>query len=207
MKTTLLLFLCLLLGFEASAKQPKLSPDIKHADLAAVIPVIVQYEHEPNDADHQMILTMGGQLKGKLKSVKAGAYKVPGSALASIAADPNVRYVSLDRPVHAKLDYSTAAVNASVAWRSGYNGTGIGVAVIDSGTTPVGDFTDKKNRILYTQDFVYKDGKDQYGHGEHVAGIIAASGKGSNCSHCNRALKGVAPDANLINFRVLDENG
>ncbi|MGZ3732102.1 MAG: S8 family serine peptidase, partial [Bdellovibrionota bacterium] len=46
------------------------------------------------------------------------------------------------------------------------------------------------------------DVSDQYGHGTHVAGIVAANG-----SQSQGAYKGVAPNANIINLRVLDANG
>ena len=90
-----------------------------------------------------------------------------------MANDPNVAHVSVDHHVQAKLDYSTTAINAEAAWLSSFDGTGIGVAVIDSGITPVADLGGQRNRIVYSQDFVGADGKDQYGHGEHIAGIIA----------------------------------
>ncbi len=48
---------------------------------------------------------------------------------------------------------------------------------------------------------------DQFGHGQHVAGIIAASGQTSNCPNCMRSFKGIAPGVNLIDLRVLDQNG
>jgi hypothetical protein len=43
---------------------------------------------------------------------------------------------------------------------------------------------------------------DQYGHGSHVAGIIAGNGTDSS-----GLFKGVVPKAKLINFRVADQNG
>ena len=48
---------------------------------------------------------------------------------------------------------------------------------------------------------------DLYGHGTHVAGIVAGNGADSTCTTCTRTVKGIAPNANLINLRVLDENG
>ena len=48
---------------------------------------------------------------------------------------------------------------------------------------------------------------DLYGHGTHVAGIVAGNGADSICTTCTRTMKGIAPNANLINLRVLDENG
>ena len=72
------------------------------------------------------------------------------------------------------------------------------------GITPVDDLS---SRIVYSQDFVGGDGQDHYGHGEHIAGIVAANGISSSCPNCTRSLVGIAPGARLINLRALDENG
>jgi serine protease AprX len=83
----------------------------------------------------------------------------------------------------------------------GYVGTGVGVAVIDSGIVDLPDFhTGSTDRIVYQQSFVGGAPADQYGHGTHVAGILAGNGNGT-------VYQGVAYNANLINLRVLDVNG
>src|SRR5260370_131818 len=46
-----------------------------------------------------------------------------------------------------------------------------------------------------------------YGDGTNVGGIGGSTGKGSTCSNCTRTFKGVAPNVNLINLRVLSQNG
>src|SRR5207253_764168 len=85
------------------------------------------------------------------------------------------------------------------AWQQGFVGTGIGVAVIDSGINPI----DLDTRVVYSQAFGgLTDAGDYFGHGSHVAGIIANSGNVSS-----GAYKGIAPNANIINLRVLDQNG
>lgn len=201
------LFALLLLSFGADAEERKLSHDLQSIDAAATVPMIVQYVQQPADIDHQKALNLGAQFKNTFNALRGAAISLPTSSLNNLANDPNVKYVSLDRPVHAKLDYVTAAINAQAAWNSSLRGSGIGVAVIDSGISDVADLTDKKKRVIFRLDFVGMDGKDQYGHGEHVAGIIAASGKASHCSNCNRSIRGVAPDANIIDLRVLDQNG
>src|SRR5207237_10906564 len=120
----------------------------------------------------------------------------------------------------AVLRISTTAqkqVNAPVAWqRWGLDGTGIGVAVIDSGVTAVGDLywwipsnQTYGSRVVYSQNFVpgTTDTSDQYGHGTHVAGIIAGAGwfyTGSNVTH---TFKGIAPNANIMKLRGLGEQG
>ena len=89
-------------------------------------------------------------------------------------------------------------------------GTGIGVALIDSGLQGRPDLTNASNvtRVVYNQSFLpggsYSDG---YGHGTHVAGVIAGDGKKSTGSAFTRSFVGIAPEANIINLAVLDENG
>src|SRR5437660_3617656 len=51
------------------------------------------------------------------------------------------------------------------------------------------------------------DTSDLYGHGTHVAGIIAGAGWFSTGSNFTHTFKGIAPNANIINLRVLDQNG
>ena len=48
---------------------------------------------------------------------------------------------------------------------------------------------------------------DEFGHGTHIAGIIAGDGDASSGDGSFFTLKGVAPGVSLINLRVLDANG
>lgn len=86
------------------------------------------------------------------------------------------------------------------AWQAGWTGKGIGVAVLDTG---IGKHPDLKNRVLYFKDFVNGSSRayDDYGHGTHVAGILA--GEGTIC----KDYRGIAPQTNLISLKVLDKNG
>ena len=67
-----------------------------------------------------------------------------------------------------------------------------------------------QSRIVYSYNFTSDDPTDTldaYGHGTHVAGLIAGNGSNSLGPAYNRTFKGIAPNANLINLRVLDANG
>jgi subtilisin family serine protease len=88
-------------------------------------------------------------------------------------------------------------------------GSGVGVAVIDSGidVTPDLSVLGLLPRVVYTQDFTGGNGSDQYGDGTHVAGIIGGNGSSSQCLGCTRSLVGIAPNVSLINLRVLNGNG
>src|SRR5713226_5166809 len=150
------------------------------------------------------------KLSKDLDALKGGHYTVPVESLDALANDPDVAYISPDREVSGSLDYVTSAVGAPIAWNVyGLDGSGVGVAVIDSGIHKSSDFKNASgsNRVVYEQDFVGGGTDDFYGHGTHVAGIAGSTGKGSTCSNCTRTFKGVAPNVNLINLRVLDKNG
>jgi serine protease AprX len=92
------------------------------------------------------------------------------------------------------------------------DGSGVGVAVIDSGISNVDDL-DKpslalSSRVVYRENFIMASSSDDYfGHGEHVAGIIAGDGADSTCDRCMRTFRGISPGAQLIDLRVLDSNG
>ena len=110
------------------------------------------------------------------------------------------------------LSNAAPAVNAFAAWQSGYTGAGIGVALIDSGVASHPDLNGGflgLSRVVYNQSFVpgTSSPNDQYGHGTHVAGLIAGNGSSSTGSRYSRTFKGIAPQANIVNLRVLDQNG
>jgi serine protease AprX len=145
-----------------------------------------------------------------LSIVKAATYSIPASALEDLANDPDIAYVSPDRTVNGLLDYAEPTVNALIAFNNNYDGTGIGVAVLDSGIGLHDDLKNSKGatRVIYGQDFASDPGTvDIYGHGQHVAGIIAGNAADSSGSQYTHTFRGIAPNANLLNFRVLDKNG
>src|SRR5207302_534815 len=146
--------------------------------------------------------------------IKGNRYTMPAAAAAKLASlDANVKYISPDRPLQGAMNNAVPAVNADLAHNWGYNGAGIGLAVIDSGVNPVWDLTQagnsKVSRVVYSQNFdpSVNTTNDLYGHGTHIAGIIAGNGGSSSCGNCNVTFHGIAPNANIINLRALDQNG
>jgi subtilisin family serine protease len=104
----------------------------------------------------------------------------------------------------------TKIMDADGMWAQGFNGTGIVVAVVDSGAD--GNHPDLKNRLIGFQDFINghndmnpADGVDAYddnGHGTACAWNVAGDGTASGGN-----LTGVAPGASLLIVKVLNDKG
>jgi serine protease AprX len=100
-------------------------------------------------------------------------------------------------------------LNVRPVWDMGYDGSGITVAVVDSGVALDYDFSadygqPEADRVLIQEGFndTSRFVHDNFGHGTHVAGIIGGNGAGSN-----EGYQGIAPGVNLIGLKVSDDNG
>lgn len=204
----------LIMTFAASfclADSSKLAKELRSQNGSNRVDVIVQYVNDPTDTDFAKVAARGGMLKKDFRgAIHGAAFNVPGSALSKLADDPNVKHVSPDRPLRANVisnnpDYYESAAFALSAWNN-YTGAGIGIAVIDSGISSNADFG---SRIVYNQSFVSGSTvtSDPYGHGTHVAGILAGAGNNSTGSNYTKTFIGMANGAKLINLRVLDQTG
>jgi len=199
----------------ADGKKSKLSKDadaLKGGHKGATVDVIIQFNQTPTEAHHQKVRNKGGALKTKLDFIKSGHYSVPTEALDALAGDPDVAYITPNRPVKGSLDHVVSAVNADLAYASGWDGTGVGIAVIDSGVSSVYDLNaddNQSSRLVYSQSFVAGDSStgDAFGHGTHIAGIVAGNGYLSSTSNYPCVYRGIASEAKIVNLRVLDSTG
>jgi subtilisin family serine protease len=115
--------------------------------------------------------------------------------------DRHLSKIWLDGKVKASLDVSVPLIGAPLAWQAGLDGTGVTVAVLDTGIDT--NHPDLADRVTESVNFsAAKDAIDHFGHGTHVASTIAGSGAASGGRY-----KGVAPGAKLLNGKVLDDNG
>ncbi|RSN15531.1 serine protease [Nonomuraea sp. WAC 01424] len=107
----------------------------------------------------------------------------------------------LDRKVQVNLAESVPLIGAPQAWAAGFDGTGVKVAVLDTGVDT--KHPDLAGVLAETHSFVPgQDVTDGHGHGTHVASTIAGSGSASDGKN-----KGVAPGAKLLIGKVLDNAG
>ncbi|MFD7132915.1 S8 family serine peptidase [Streptomyces sp. NPDC059894] len=113
----------------------------------------------------------------------------------------SVKKLWLDSKVEATLDRSTRQVHAPEAWAAGYDGKGTKVAVLDTGADA--DHPDLKGRITASRNFTDSaDADDHQGHGTHTTSTVGGTGAASDGKK-----KGVAPGADLLNGKVLDDYG
>jgi subtilisin family serine protease len=152
-----------------------------------------------------------------VKRMRGAAVVLANSAeLTELSRDGDVDHLSGDLQVHgatAISDASTAAdqtraggaLLAGLSGIPGVDGQGIGIAIVDSG---ISHHLALGNRVVANVSFVTGDPEttDAYGHGTHVAGIIAGNPAPAS-GVAPEYAGGIAPRANLINVKVLGADG
>jgi serine protease AprX len=151
---------------------------------------------------------------GVVRWLEQGAVlAVNSDELTSLAADQTIEHLSGDSLVRAEMKVSNVSTAADqtrsgsggllgIGAVSGVTGRGVGVAVVDSG---IAAHSALSRKVVANVSFVTGDPStnDAYGHGTHVAGIIA----GTNTRATSLYTGGIAPDVRLVNVRVLGANG
>src|SRR4051794_10839720 len=161
-----------------------------------------------------------GRVTADLSLIHGLAVKLPAREAKALARNRHVVALSLNAKVKGQGvnagQLSTTfpkTIRADKLWRLGITGKGVGVAVIDTGIA--GDAADFKSadgasRVVanVVANTAAGSAGDRYGHGTHVAGIVAGNS-------FNRApgdplyghYEGVAPDASLIAIKASDDYG
>ena len=170
----------------------------------------------------------GGRVTRELALIDAHVAVLPAAAVDAVAADAAVAWLVPDRPV--TLSHSAGSgpelgatsmfhladtVQAKQLWGAGWSGAGVDVAVIDSGVVPVDGLTAPR-KVVDGPDLSFESGDpavrhlDTYGHGTHMAGIIAGRDDAvpadiEDVRH--EQFVGIAPGARIVNVKVASSSG
>ena len=200
----------------------KISADLRQAMESAGsgkdrVSVILQVDDVKSGRLNDWFKRYGIKINARMTHLGAIQAEVPVKALEELAARNEVHHLSADREVRAfghvsattgaddvRQQTATSVLGATTSYT--LNGSGIGIAILDSGMdTGHKAFRagDDNARIVFSKDFTGENRiDDPYGHGTHVAATAAGNGR-----IANGKFIGIAPNANIINLRVLNNVG
>lgn len=167
------------------------------------VPVIVQLSDQIENINTH-VSGLSSDIKSNLPLINGFAGLMTTEAIYKLSNNPDINYISFDTKVYTLLDIAVPSIAANFAHDKGYYGDGITIAIIDTGASLHDDLVIPYNRIIAFKDLVNNKttSYDDNGHGTHVAGIIAGNGYSSKGKYT-----GVAPKANILVVKALDENG
>jgi serine protease AprX len=206
---------------------------VPSAAVGPLVDVIVRYDSSAGAVSaERLVARLGGTVSRRLDIIDGLAATLPVGAVAAARAADGVQAVTLNAPVRLNGDawradkdlnslYGIArAAGVHDAWSRTdplgrkITGVGVGVALIDSGVVPVKGLA-ATGKVVNGPDLSFESQvstlryRDTYGHGTHIAGIIAgrdpevAVGKEND----SRYFVGIAPGAHLINMKVASADG
>ncbi len=168
-----------------------------------IIPVIITYKTDKKIKEGKLS-SLSNKLKNCLPIVNGCACEMNINSILELTTDPDIEFISYDSKVFAVMDVARKEIGADLILNTGYTGKDVTVAIIDTGVSPHADLIYPASRIVGFKDFVNFETQmyDDNGHGTHCAGILAGNGYASRGKY-----KGVAPEANILSIKVLDEVG
>src|SRR2546423_1426232 len=193
----------------------KISPDLQRLILSGNggtrVKVIVQsIPSSSGGLLGGLLNTVGGLLVSVLSNLNIRIVDVQANDAEVLASDPDVTYVSLDAAVKSSGHITTTtgaqqvrAQNSLLGLNNILDGSGVTIAVLDSGIDSKHKSFATTGKIKFSKDFTGENRTDDpWGHGTHVAAIAAGDG-----TPTSGAYEGIAPAANLVNLRALNSQG
>lgn len=203
-------------GVPAAAVEPggagplAIDPAVTDALADGDVEVIVQAHPDRLDQARAAVAAGGGVVHHTLEIIDGFSATLTADALTRLETSETARSVSLDGEVQfshtapAGQDYDDTTfvetVRAHRLHRDGVTGRGVGIAILDTGVSPVADV---RGRLVGGIDLTVEgDGVDRYGHGTFIAGVAAGDGAASGGRHA-----GVAPGAHVVPIKIAGRNG
>ena len=174
--------------------------------------VIIGFKQKPGPSEQALIHGAKGIIKRTYELIPAMAALLPEEEIANLRKNSRISYIEENAVYRAAAEplagheyensWGIPHIFADVAHTNGNRGSGVTVAVLDTGIDYSHEELDGNYRGGY--DFVFNDDDpfdDSFNsHGTHVAGIVAAEENGIG-------VIGVAPEVDLFAVKVLDGAG
>ena len=165
------------------------------------IEIIIECNTDP---EKEKKITELGVVKYRLPMINSYVIEIPEAKLKSLHDIEQIEAIYKTSQITAQMNTARKIVNADKAQECGLSGRGVTIAILDTGASLVNDLCLPRNRIIAFKDIVggKSEPYDDNGHGTHVAGIAAGNGMNSSGKYM-----GIAPEANLVIIKVLNEEG
>ena len=173
------------------------------------VDVIIRASGDLKALHRELVRNAGGRVGKSLRIINGLSARVSLSAIEELSKQEEFSYISPDTPVrsfgHLENTTGAAQIRNIVQGVKTLDGTGVGIAVIDSGVYPTHHEIAYNGVSRLTANIDgghFGETKDEYGHGTFVASIAAGS------NHIGPGdYTGIAPGANIINIKALDASG
>ncbi|MEM2142784.1 MAG: S8 family serine peptidase [Candidatus Thorarchaeota archaeon] len=187
-----------------------------------MIPVVVRFDDEASKDEMTEILTgmraEGLKIRHVFHLIPFASLYASAAAVSELISNWRVKYIDIDRRVSisetdlrkvgpaelgsTSYDPPHVLLGAEQMWTLGYNGSGVTIAIIDTGVQP--DHPDLQGRVVAFKDLVGDRTLpyDDNGHGTACAWLAAGTGQAMG-----RVLSGTAPGARIMAVKVLDSEG
>jgi serine protease AprX len=205
------------------AALPYFSPSATHGSPS--ISVIVRELPGAGEAPERAVAELGGSVERHIGVIDGFVAQLPHGSLRELMRSPGVASATPNQKIqllHATDGFDPGSdagswyntnktLKAVDAWRQGYTGAGVDVALIDSGVAPVQGMP--ASNVVNGADLSFESQAanlrylDTYGHGTHMAGLIAGRDGAAADPNNHDAFMGVAPDARVVNVKVASHSG
>lgn len=153
-----------------------------------------------NAIDEQAIFSSGATIVDTLTHSPIAIVQADQKAFEKLKPNQSIETIEPSQKISIaaeRANWGVDSIRAPQAWKTGYSGKGVKIAVIDTGVGPHEDLD-----IVESVSFIDSEPSttDYNGHGTHIAGIIAAL-------HNNIGVRGIAPEAEIYGLKVFNKNG
>jgi serine protease AprX len=195
-----------------------------------IVSVIVRETGNAGAGPERAVNTLGGKVTQRLSIIDGFAASIPARSVAALARTPGIQSVTPNGRVRlagmidgydpnwntpvGSWKRNIEVIKAKELWKAGFLGQGVDVALLDSGVAPVDGI---KDRLIHGPDLSFDSPADNlryldtYGHGTHMAGIIAGRDStiqpGREDEELDKQFLGVAPKARIVSVKVASSSG